>query len=314
MLENSYARKPAFSLDALPDLTGKVYVISGGLAGIGLETTKILVAKGAKVYSFSRNAQRSEAVIADIKANALGAQVEFIQVDFADPSTIRPAVEQFLKKETELHGIIHNSGIVPQENTTPEDVLQINVYGPHLFQKYLDDIIISTARKYPEQRDQFRILWVSSYMHNLSLVSGGIDWDHLVKHTPLTKRESIADTIVYSHSKVLTIYQSILWNLKHPNSGVISVSLHPGLINSDIHAPGAKKVMNYIAHPVFDGARVEIYAALSPDITAAKAGCHVIPWGKIGRVRPDVEKGANGPDGERLWDFIEEKVASNFSK
>lgn len=312
LVENRWIGKPSISADSFPDLYGKIYIVTGGLTGIGYEVTSILVSKGAKVYVFSRNAERAEKVIAEIKAKFIGALVEFIPLDYDDLETIGLAAKKFLSLETELHGIVHNAGIVPTHDTTDETTFSVNVLGPHLFQKYLDNTLIKTAKKYPERKNEFRIVWVSSFSANTSFVSGGIDWDHIENKTPFYANKYLNRICTYSHSKAATVHQSILWNKKHPDSGgVLSISVHPGVIYTDIN-PGLKPLVVYIGKPPLSGALVELFALLSPHITAEKAGCHVIPWGKIGRVRPDVEKAARGLEGERLWKYIENQIAPYY--
>lgn len=312
LLENS-GGTPDYKVE-YPDLTGKVFIVTGGLTGIGLEVTKQLAAKGAKVYSFSRNAARAEKAIAEIKSEQLGAQVVFVPLDFDKLETIEAAAKVFLSKEQELHGVIHNAGVYADgDSLSDEAVFRINVLGPHLFQKYLDAILINTAGKYPQLKGQFRIVWVSSVLHATSFISGGINWDHLQKKTPLIKFGLFNNGATYGHSKAATIYESIQWNIQHPDSNVVSISLHPGLILTDIHNYSGMFVAKALGRPPAAGALVELYASLSPEITSANAGAHIIPWGKFGRIRPDIELAARGPEGARFWKYLDAQVAPYYN-
>ncbi|KAJ7694373.1 hypothetical protein B0H17DRAFT_869064, partial [Mycena rosella] len=50
-----FAGKPKWSTAEIPDLSGKVAIVTGGNSGIGRETVKALVKHTAKVYILARN-------------------------------------------------------------------------------------------------------------------------------------------------------------------------------------------------------------------------------------------------------------------
>ena len=52
------------------DLTGKLAVVTGGYAGIGTETTRVLLAAGAKVVIPARDRAKAEAAL-----KAIGAEI-----------------------------------------------------------------------------------------------------------------------------------------------------------------------------------------------------------------------------------------------
>ncbi|KAJ7643723.1 hypothetical protein FB45DRAFT_861328 [Roridomyces roridus] len=45
----------------VPDLTGQIFLVTGGNAGIGKETCRILLARNAKVYLATRSEERARA-------------------------------------------------------------------------------------------------------------------------------------------------------------------------------------------------------------------------------------------------------------
>ena len=105
----------------LPDLSGKVVLITGGKyvthihywfavdrlhsAGIGYSTVKHLARHGAKVYMAARNQSKAEAAIAQLKADGLGpgnGEVIWLELDLVDPKNAKKAAEEFMKRETRL--------------------------------------------------------------------------------------------------------------------------------------------------------------------------------------------------------------------
>ncbi|KAJ0375671.1 hypothetical protein COL26b_006177 [Colletotrichum chrysophilum] len=70
-LTQIYPPKPTFTEADVPanSQSGRVFIVRGGNAGIGLELTKILYAAGATVYIASRSKDKVEAAIRNITTN-----------------------------------------------------------------------------------------------------------------------------------------------------------------------------------------------------------------------------------------------------
>lgn len=105
----------------LPDLSGKVVLVTGGKyvanictwliihslcsAGIGYSTVKHLARHGAKVYMAARNQSKAEAAIAQLRAEGLGpgnGEVVWLELDLKDPLNAKRAAEEFMKREKRL--------------------------------------------------------------------------------------------------------------------------------------------------------------------------------------------------------------------
>jgi NAD(P)-dependent dehydrogenase (short-subunit alcohol dehydrogenase family) len=108
-----------YSHDQIPDLTGKVAIVTGANTGLGYATTVALAAHGAHVFLACRNKQRAEDAItratAEIKEtypHASEPKLEFLELDLNDMTKSRQAAQEFLKKGLPLHILINNSGIM----------------------------------------------------------------------------------------------------------------------------------------------------------------------------------------------------------
>lgn len=60
-----------------------------------------------------------------------------------------------------------------------------------------------------------------------------------------------------------------------------------------------------MSHPATYGAYTELYAGWSKDITLEKTGAWVIPWGRIGHLRDDIEKGCENGVSAKFWAWCE---------
>lgn len=140
------------------DLTGKIAIVTGGNAGIGLETTKVLAAAGATVIVPARDTAKAKKNLEGI------ANVELAAMDLSDPASIDAFAQEFLASGRPLHLLINNAGImlVPlrRNNQGMESQLATNYLGQ--FQL--------VARLWPalKKADGARVINVSSQGHQFA--------------------------------------------------------------------------------------------------------------------------------------------------
>ncbi len=88
------------------DFLGKVGIVTGGTRGIGKAITQMLVARGAKVYVFARDAQAGQAL-----EQGLGARCVFAQADITNGAQIDALSENIFKSEGRIDFLVNNAGI-----------------------------------------------------------------------------------------------------------------------------------------------------------------------------------------------------------
>lgn len=111
--QSFFIPKSHFTVDDIPDLSGKVIIVTGGNAGIGKETVKVLVyylstwcrtyilrqallAKNAKVYLAARNKAKADKAIAELKRDT-GKEPIFLELDLANLRSIKKSAETFIR-------------------------------------------------------------------------------------------------------------------------------------------------------------------------------------------------------------------------
>lgn len=85
----------------------KKALITGANKSIGFETARQLLKQGYFIYLGSRDAERGEQALAQLKSEGLE-HVELLQIDVSDPASVEAAG----KKVTELDVLINNAGIL----------------------------------------------------------------------------------------------------------------------------------------------------------------------------------------------------------
>ena len=107
---------PSFTDKNLPNLDGKVYIITGAASGVGYELAKMLYLAGGTVYISARSTSRCDGAIKEIQNKTqklkTNGKLKPLALDLSDLSTIKPAVEQFLKQEIRLDVLVNNAGVM----------------------------------------------------------------------------------------------------------------------------------------------------------------------------------------------------------
>ncbi len=124
--------------DRLDSLSGKTFVITGASAGAGLEATRILLRKGAKVVMLNRDANKSKATIARLKREfGNDCDISFILMDLAVLNSVQEAAAQIETTVSRIDALICNAAIAQvakRELTVDgfESQLGVNHYGHFL--------------------------------------------------------------------------------------------------------------------------------------------------------------------------------------
>ncbi|TFY79516.1 hypothetical protein EWM64_g4499 [Hericium alpestre] len=158
----------------IPDLTGKVVIVTGANAGIGAQTVEQLAQHGAKVYLACRTESKARAAIADIeKANpALKGQdrLVWLPLDLSSLHSAKAAAEEFLTKEKRLNLLINNAGRLTAEYVLTsegiEESVAVNHLGHLVFTTTLLPLMKETAK---EKGSDVRIVNVDHFYMTLPL-------------------------------------------------------------------------------------------------------------------------------------------------
>jgi len=303
-LSQLYPPGPTWKFDDIPDLAGKVVIVTGGNAGIGKETVKQLLLHNAKVYIASRNEKKVKDAIEELRQQT-GSEALFVRLDLADLQLIRTAAEEFMSKENELHILFNNAGVmnVPRDQLTADGydmTFGANVLGPYYFTQLLLPVLTSTAKSSP--RGAVRVINSSSIGH---ILLPTVDLDTL-KDTPARRR--MPSQTAYYQSKFAMILYTNEFHKRYANRGIVCMSVHPGMIGTGIWEGSSiwlKGPADLLAmHPVWKGAITQLWGATAPE-GAEFGGKYLVPWARVGRPR----KETNDPElARKLWELLEEQV------
>jgi NAD(P)-dependent dehydrogenase (short-subunit alcohol dehydrogenase family) len=301
---------PGFTESSLPDLHGKVYIVTGASAGVGKELSRLLYSRNGVVYVAARSSEKASAAISWIKEAHPESKgtLHYLHLDLGDLDGIKASAEAFLKNETRLDVLFNNAGVmVPPKGTTTKQGYELqlgtNCVAPFLFTKALTPMLIETAKKEP--KGSVRVIWVSSSAATLVAPTGGVDMDNL------NYKKDVHQMTKYGISKGGNVLHAMEFQRRYEEHGIVSVSLNPGNLKSELqrHISAFQLlILRMIMYPPVNGAYTELFAGLAPDVADLKMSEWVVPWGRIMPLRNDYYSEIGKKTAKAFWEWSEKQV------
>lgn len=88
------------------NVKNKVIIIAGGAGGLGADMTRLLCQHGALVYVLDLDADKGQALTAEI-----GTQAKFIKIDLTSEEGWASAIDSIIKEATRIDVLVNNVGI-----------------------------------------------------------------------------------------------------------------------------------------------------------------------------------------------------------
>ncbi|KAF9581393.1 hypothetical protein BGW38_001610 [Lunasporangiospora selenospora] len=294
----TYVSGPKYSYDQMPDLTGKVAIVTGANIGLGYATMVALAGHGAHVFAACRSKQRAteaiERALVEVKERFPNTapqdpQIEFLELDLNDLHKVRRAAKEFLDRGLPLHILVNNSGImgVPYQLSADgiESQFAVNHMGHFVFTMDLLDRIKTSQPS--------RIVVLSSLGHETT-VKGGIDFETLNDET-----KSSAMTR-YGRSKLANILFGKALARRLKDERVYVNIAHPGFVATAL-SRSANETYGASAEKVFDF--MKSWMAMTPE-TGALTQLYLAT---TAYARDEELQ-------EKLWEFSEELVREKLGK
>ena len=286
----------------VPDLTGRLAIVTGANSGLGLGLTGRLAAAGAEVVMAMRNLEKGEAARNEVLVAHPGAQLRLERIDLASLASVAEFAERLTAQGRPVDILLNNAGIMmPPERETTDDGYELQFESNYLGHYAL------TARLLPLLRaaEAPRVTSLSSFMAYF----GRYDWNDL-------QSEKYSPVRSYGLSKLamLSFARELQARSDANGWGLLSDAAHPGFTRTNLQTSGPRRgkaprpPKTYRRTPFWQlvdtGILPALYAATSPD--AAPAGYYGPDGflGLTGASHPAREPRAarNAADAARLFD------------
>jgi len=200
----------------IPDLNGKVFVVTGANSGLGYESSLALAEKGATVIMACRNLEKAQRALDAIKAAVPSAKLELMELDLASLQSLHAFAQTYKRKYDRLDALIHNGGVVGPPRSVTEDGFEtqfgVNYLAPFALTGLMLDVLLKTPAS--------RVVTISSRMHT----SGKIAWDDLMSERQYEQWSA------YKQSKLAILLFTFELNrrLEAKGTGTRAIAAHPG--------------------------------------------------------------------------------------
>lgn len=235
-------------------LDGVLAIVTGGYAGVGLETTRVLTGAGATVIVPARTPDKARAALAGFE------RVELEALDLADPKSIDAFAARFVASKRALPLLINNAGIMATPLTRDARGFESQLATNHIGHFQLN------LRLWPAllQAQGARVVQLTSAGHRRA----GVDFED-----PQFERREYEKWVAYGQSKTANALFALELDRRGEAHGVRAFSVHPGAIQTDLmrHMPeeeqrAALDRYSYLMKNVEQGAATSVWCATSPQL------------------------------------------------
>jgi NAD(P)-dependent dehydrogenase (short-subunit alcohol dehydrogenase family) len=190
-------------------LDGTTAIVTGGYAGIGLETTRVLAAAGAQVIVPARDVAKASGALSGL------ANVTIEELDLALPATIDAFAVRF--GERPLHLLINNAGIMAAPLTRDARGLESQLAVNHVGHFQLFTRLLGALRR----ANGARVVALSSRGHMRS----AFDFED-----PNFEDRPYDKMVAYGQSKTANVLFAVEADRRYQPDGIRVFALHPGAI------------------------------------------------------------------------------------
>ncbi|KAG2172687.1 hypothetical protein INT43_000034, partial [Umbelopsis isabellina] len=290
--------KRNFELDQIPDMTGKVCIVTGGNTGIGKVSALELAKHNAHVILAARTPSKGQAAAEEIKAETKNDKVEFMKLDLLSLSSVMEFVKDFKAKNLPLHLLLNNAGVMACPWALSEEGIESQFATNHLAPFYLTTQLLPIL----EQSQPSRIVNISSLAHK-SIIFNGLSLNKIQDKSSYNARTA------YARSKACNILftRELAQRLEKKNVKNLYVnSCHPGVVDTEIARYATfpfKQIIDWMKINPQDGALTQLYLSTSPEIEKKDIrGKYYVPFASEATPQSHSTSQKNQTE---LWDYTE---------
>lgn len=306
---------PKWTAADIPNLAGKLAIVTGANSGLGLETTRELARKGARVILACRSQGKADAAIAELVADGIARErLEFGALDLSDLASVRSFAADIRERHEGVDLLINNAGVMALPYRQTADGFEMQFGTNHLGHFALTGLLLDRLLV----RAGSRVVTVASMAHTI----GTIRFDDL--HGARSYQKWLA----YGQSKLANLLFSfeLQRRLERRSRETIAIAAHPGYANTNLQTAGPQMegsrlserfyafANRLVAQDAARGALPSLYAATAPGVRGGEYYGPDRVAGMIGHPTRTqaLAKAYDRATAERLWQISIEHTGVDF--
>ncbi|KKY18735.1 putative retinol dehydrogenase 12 [Diplodia seriata] len=302
-----------FTLSSVPDLTGKVAVVTGGSEGIGYGCTHTLLSRNiSKLFIISQSADivsHALAAIRDELGDSVAERVEWVPCDLSDWDAAADTATQIAARTSRLDILICNAGRgIMTAQRAPTNGVDMHMAVNHFGHSVLTSHLLPLLKRTAAEGRFVRVVHLGSNAHEMAPADTSF-----ASLAELNK--DYGPNAQYGRSKLACIlyarYLAAHLRAEHPN--VLVNASHPGIVdtrqtNEHIHEayPLGGYGVSLLAAPFKKSAMQGCVSTMYAATATEKSGEYVCP---PAIVEPGSELAGDRELGEQLMRLTRELVA-----
>lgn len=220
----------------VPDLTGKVAVVTGATGGMGQVIAAGLVHAGARVITMARNRYRADALRARIGEGA-NDRIDIIAADLSRREDVVAAARIMTNRHEEIHILVNNAGAhFPRHNVSADGIEM------HIAIDYLAAYGLMTLLDQPLRHGRARIVNIVSNTINdtrrVGLVGkprpATLDLSGIEDVAQLNPKTDFVPFEAYARAKLMTVTAGYALARAFTPDAVTLNAVHPGIVATGI--------------------------------------------------------------------------------
>jgi NAD(P)-dependent dehydrogenase (short-subunit alcohol dehydrogenase family) len=239
-------------------MRGKVCLVTGATAGIGLATARGLARQGASVFIVGRSPERAEAAVNQLRSVSGTPEIGWFAADLSSLADVGRLAATVRERCPRVDVLVNNAGGIYLTREESVDGIEMTWAVNHLSYFVLTNLLLSQLNAgHPA-----RIVNVASDAHK----GASINFDDVEAKSRYSAWRS------YQQSKLANILFTYELARRLEGTSVTANALHPGFVKTSIfrhptwRAWLVRRVADVIALSPERGARTSIYLASSPDV------------------------------------------------
>lgn len=277
------------------DLAGKTVLITGATSGLGLETMRVMHARGARVIGTGRTLDKARAA-----CDSVGARCTPLALELESLDSVRDCADAVRAMNAPLDVLMCNAGIMALPERELVKGIEKQFFVNHLGHFLLTNRLLDAVRAAP----QGRVVVVTSSAYKWA-PPVGIEFDNLSQEREYTPNKA------YGISKTANGLFTLELARRFQGSNATANCINPGAVDTNLsrHYPEWQRriiglIAGFFLKPVGVGASTQCYVATAPAL-AKVSGYY------FNECNPEVPGGqmTNAALAQQLWAKSEELCA-----